>query len=76
MAATTWRDRGGIGASGGDGSTLSSTARCCAKPMMLISSPMRTMKVPRYPETRIIFGFSPNLATAKPSPAKASAVRM
>ena len=37
---------------------------------------MRTMKVPRYPETRIIFGFSPNVATAKPSPANASAVRM
>jgi hypothetical protein len=34
------------------------------------------MKVPRYPEARIIVGLSPNLATAKPSPANASAVRM
>jgi len=36
----------------------------------------RTVKVPRYPETRIIFGLSPNLATVKPSPANASAIRI
>ena len=38
--------------------------RCCAKPMTVNSSPITTMKVPRYPETCIVFGFSPNLARA------------
>src|SRR5215813_12461092 len=68
--------RDGTGAPGAGGSTWRRTARCCAKPMMVTSSPTRTMKVPMYAEVCIVLGFSPNLATAKPSPANETAVRM
>ena len=55
---------------------MAGVERCWAKRMMVSSGPSRTMKIPRYAAARIMFGLRPNLATTKPSPANATAVRI